>query len=129
MPQGHAMKRPPGLTVIAAIFVLGGVMGIVLSILFLLPSFFDTTMAAVTVLSSTFVSLLGIGLWRRWNWARLVSIFLGLTGLLTQVILKVYMPFTFGDSRRLTIAQDAFTIWTIIYLLLPKVRRYFLSPL
>jgi hypothetical protein len=133
MLQGHAMKRPLGLTIIAAIDVVGGAWGVCLSILFLLPSFFfsDTTMAAVTALFSTLVLVLGIGLWRRWNLARLVSIFLGLASLLAQLIMAVHMPFTLRESERhlaLGLAQNAFTVWTIIYLLLPKVRLLFLSP-
>jgi len=93
--------------------------------------FLETMFDIELMLSSLVVVILGIGLWKKRNWARRASIILALGGFLTEITFAVYIPSLYDFSwwqTSLDIAWNAINIWIVIYLLTPRVRRLFLSP-
>ncbi len=125
------LQRPIGLTLIALQCILGGILGFVASILMFFFRFLETMFDIELMLSSLVVVILGIGLWKKRNWARRASIILALGGFLTEITFAVYIPSLYDFSwwqTSLDIAWNAINIWIVIYLLTPRVRRLFLSP-
>jgi hypothetical protein len=125
------MHRPLGLTIIAALNLLRGLLGFLLGVPMLLFRFLGTTFDIAVMLSSLVLVSLGIGLWRKRSWARRASIILILGGFLAQITVAVFIPSLYDFSWRqtsLTLAENAIDIWVVIYLLRSRVRRLFLSP-
>lgn len=128
------MNRPLVLIIIICVCMLGGTIGLVVGLILDLQ-WPDLEMLIMTLAASLFLFLVGIGLWKRSNSARLLLVVVSavslLTGIVWDVSRYVYMPFTYPFSWRgllLGIPQRVFSVWTIIYLMLPRVRRYFVSP-
>ena len=125
------LQRPIGLTLIALQCILGGILGFVASILMFFFRFLETMFNIELMLLSLVVVILGIGLWKKRNWARRASIILALGGFLTEITFAVYIPSLYDFSwwqTSLDIAWNAINVWIVIYLLTPRVRRLFLSP-
>jgi hypothetical protein len=125
------MHRPFGLTLIALRDISGGVLGFLAGILMLLFRFLETTFDIGLMLLSSLIVILGIGLWRKRNWARGGSIILAVGVFLAQITVAIFMPSLYGFSWRhtsLAIVENAIDVWATIYLLTPRVRRLFLPP-
>jgi len=125
------LRRPIGLTLIALQCILGGALGFLAGILMFLFRFLETMFNIELMLLSLVVVILGIGLWKKRNWARRASIILALGGFLAEITFAVYIPSLFDFSwwqTSLDVTGNAINIWIVIYLLTPRVRRLFLSP-
>jgi hypothetical protein len=125
------MDRPIGLTLVALLNILGGILGFIAGILLFFLRFEGTTFDIELMLSSLVPVILGIGLWKKRNWARRASIILTLAGILTEITFAVFIA-SLGDASwwltSVVIAENVVAIWMLIYLLTPRVRRLFLSP-
>lgn len=124
-------SRPIGLTFIALFNFLGGVLGLIAGAVMILLRVTDTTIEAMMVLGSMVPLILGIGLWRKRNWARVACIILIPVSLLTELVSAVLIPSSFDFSRwhlTLAVTTGAIELWMMVYLLTPRVRRVFLSP-
>jgi hypothetical protein len=135
------MKRPIALTITTLIFVLRSVYGLLFGLFLLQPKYIGGTtdmgwlmLCTALMLESAILILVGIGLWRRRNWARWSAVVISLCGLATNVILIIlagYIPSLFHVSLRaltIDIANNAFDLWVVVYLLRFPVRSFF-SPM
>jgi uncharacterized membrane protein (DUF2068 family) len=132
------MQRPIALTIMTLTIVLGGVYGLLVGIFLLQPKYMGETtnifwlmFCVAVMLASTILILVGIGLWRKRNWARWAAVVMSLCGLVSIIINAVYRPSSLDDSLRglsITIAQIAFDLWVVVYLLRSRMRSLFKPP-
>jgi hypothetical protein len=111
--------------------VADGLLGVIVGIIMFMLSYLETAFFAELMLISLVWVILGIGLWRKKNWARWTSIILVLGGLLTQIAFAMFLPSAFGLSWRHMRLADPYNIihvLMVIYLITPKVKHLFLSP-
>jgi hypothetical protein len=124
------MHEPLGLKLFALRYIAEGVLGIPVGIVLFMLRYRETTYFAALELFSFVWVVLGIGLWRKRNWARWASIIFVLGGLLTQIAFAAFLPMAFGLSWRhmkLGSLYHFIDVLMVIYLFTPRVRHLFLS--
>jgi hypothetical protein len=124
------MQQPLGLKLFALRYIANGVLGIPVGIVMFMLRYLETPRFAVLVVFSFVWVVLGIGLWRKRNWARWASIIFVVGGFLTQIAFAAFLPMAFGLSWRhmkLGVPHNIIDILMVIYLFAPRVRHLFLS--
>lgn len=125
------MKRPNGVTVIALIDFLRSIAGLVVCAIFFRD---DAVILWLGLVACVVFFTLSIGLWKMKNWARLSTVILGVLGLLTAILFRVFGPYLYDyklsrQALLLDVVASGFDLWSVIYLLTPAVSRAFRSPM
>jgi peptidoglycan/LPS O-acetylase OafA/YrhL len=129
-PSEKKMKRPIGVTVIAVWGFVGSTVVLSLSAIQFLDADIDLLPQPFLLSASTAMIVLGIGLWRMKNWARISTAIGTLVGLLIGLAGIVLFPSLqdFSPSRVVTQAIIyAANLSVVVYLLIPSIKRAFLS--
>jgi uncharacterized membrane protein (DUF2068 family) len=138
------MERPTGVTILAVLAFIGAGLLVLLALLSLLGGAMLSSMAAprmgmlasvggaviavfLFVIAVLYV-VIGAGLWKLQNWARVLAIVLAGLSVLASV-LSILNPFAhhffffvFLTRRLIVVAID---VWIIVYLLKPHVKQAF----
>ena len=128
--MGEHMKRPIGVTAIALIDFLASGAALVAGTVFL-KYLADAATASVLFVAAATLSVLGIGLWKMKNWARLSTVILAAFSLLADIFLRISLPSLNGFSYQQIVPESigrGIELWSVIYFLTPTVSRAFRSP-
>ena len=140
------MQRPTGVTVIAVIMFLGAAYGVVLTLGVaggydpesIAPQLKDfpfgkevlQRIAIFSFLFSAAISLLlGLGLWHRKNWARIITIVLSSLGIAMNAIGALGAALMAEDAKlALGLLGLGYNVWVVWYLVQPQVKLAFAYP-
>lgn len=112
----NEQSRPPGVTLLGILFILGGILGVVSGIILTLaaPFFFFLIILGLIMMAA------GAGFFLRWSWSWILAIIVMSISIISEiglVLMGKYMP----------VFALIFHIIIILYLCKGSVRAYFSS--
>jgi len=112
----NEMSRPPGVTLLGILFILGGIFGVVSGIILTIASliFFFLIILGLIMMAA------GAGFFLRWGWSWYLAIIVMLMSIISEIALVLM-------GKYLSVIALIFHIIIVLYLFKGSVRAYFSS--